>query len=133
MLKRGIQVLDSTNCIAGVPSLKPSYSGSVTRKLTAAPISATQRTSRACRSLPNASSTTPKKIGTQIARLSNPIFLVSLSEPNEVGHQDEHADDHRQRIVVQVTGLHPAQRAGHGSHHFPRAVDDQRSEEHTSE
>jgi hypothetical protein len=44
----------------------------------------------ACSSRPRASRTTPKAIGIQIARLSNPIFLLLLA-PDEIRHQHKHA------------------------------------------
>lgn len=68
----------STNCICAVPSWKPEYSGSVTRKLTSDPMSANQRTICAWLSRPNASRMTPITIGVQMARLNQPIFLVFL-------------------------------------------------------
>src|SRR6185312_1956162 len=122
MLKRDIQLRFSTNCMAEVPSLKRVYSGNVTRKLIAEPSKATQRTARACSSRPSANKTTPKKIGVQMARLNNPIFLVSLLEPDEIGHQHEHTDDHGQRIVVEVARLHPAHHTRGAAHQLPGAV-----------
>jgi len=58
------------------------YSGKVTRKLASAPMSATQRTMRACSSRPKASSNTPNAIGIQIARLNKPIS----SSPYRLSH-----------------------------------------------
>src|SRR6478735_7915681 len=113
MLKRAIQEAFSTNCISGVPSLNAPYSGSVTRKLTMAPISAIQRTARACSSRPSASSAVPNTIGVQMARLRTPTLFFSLSaEPDEPRHQHEDADDHRQRVVVDVARLQSAGDAG---------------------
>src|SRR6185312_9492568 len=77
---------------------------------------------RACSSRPSANKTTPKKIGVQMARLNNPIFLVSLLEPDEIGHQHEHTDDHGQRVVVEVARLHPAHHTRGAAHQLPGAV-----------
>ena len=93
--------------MAEVPSLKPLYSGKVTRKLRTAPISATQRTDFACSSRPNANNTTPNAIGVQIARLNKPILFFSLSaEPlidhwpgHEICHEYKNTQDHGQGIV----------------------------------
>src|SRR3954470_10726218 len=103
--------------MSAVPFLNPPYSGSVTRKLTTAPISASHRTERACSSRPSASSTTPNRIGVQMERLNTPTFFFSLSaEPNEPCHQDEQPDDHRQCVVVQVAGLQAPRDAGEPAH-----------------
>src|SRR5215207_8961560 len=78
-------------------------------------------------SRPMASSTAPKRIGTQMARLNIPIFafLRGLSvEPDEIRHEDEDAQQHREGIVVDIAGLHPAHDAGHAADGLPRAVDD---------
>ena len=58
--------------------MKPSYKGNVTKKLASAPTKATQRTVRAWSSRPKASSSTPKAIGIQIARLNKPIIFLPL-------------------------------------------------------
>jgi len=79
-LKRSIQGSVSRNCIAAVVVSKPTISGSVTRKLTSEPISAIQRTASALSSRPMASSRTPQAIGSQMARLSKPMFLFSVPE-----------------------------------------------------
>src|SRR3954463_1357484 len=124
MLKRAIQDAFSTNCISGVPSLKAPYSGKVTRKLTMAPISAIQRTARSCSSRPSASRATPNTIGVQMARLKAPTLFFSLSaEPDETRHQHEHADDHRERVVVDVARLQAAGDAGEPAHQVRAAVD----------
>ena len=65
MLKRGIQGLSSTNCIALVVASKWVQSGSVTRKPRIAPPSAIQRVS-GLRS-PAKSTSTPAMMGTQMA------------------------------------------------------------------
>src|SRR6478609_11106448 len=126
MLKRAIQEAFSTNCISGVPSLNALYRGSVTRKLTTAPISAIQRTARACSSRPSASSAVPNTIGVQMARLRTPTLffsLLSVVEPDEPRHQHEHADDHRERVVVDVARLQAAGDAGEPAHQVGAAVD----------
>src|SRR6476661_6057076 len=117
MLNRGIHAAFSTNCISAVPSLNAPYSGSVTRKLTTAPIRAIQRTARACSSRPSASSTVPNTIGVQMARLSTPTLFFSLSaEPDEPRHQHEDADDHCECVVVDVARLQAAGDAGEPAH-----------------
>src|SRR6478609_12205620 len=124
MLKRAIQEAFSTNCISGVPSLNALYRGSVTRKLTTAPISAIHRTARTCSSRPSASSTVPNTIGVQMARLSTPTLFFSLSaEPDEPRHQHEDADDHCECVVVDVAGLQPAGDAGEPADQVRAAVD----------
>ena len=55
---------------------KPVTSGIVTAKLTSAATSAAQRTASARSSRPKASSSTPARIGSQIARLSKGMFLL---------------------------------------------------------
>ena len=62
--------------MAAVSNLKPLYKGSVTKKLTIEPTSATQRTVPACSSRPKANKTMPNAIGVQMARLNNPILLL---------------------------------------------------------
>src|SRR4051812_5398714 len=119
MWKRSIHGPFSTNCIAAVPRSKRPYSGSVARKLTMEPISAIQRTARAWSSRPSASSTAPKAIGVQMAKLKSPICYCSpLLEPvadhrpaDEIRHQHDHAQQHGEGVVVDVAGLHPARRA----------------------
>src|SRR4051794_26991255 len=107
--------------MADVPASKREYRGSVTSKLVTAPISASHRTDRAWSSLPRASSKAPKAIGVQMARLSKPIFVFPVSwrsrrapssshpelfvQPDKPRHQHENADDHRERIVIDVAGL----------------------------
>ncbi len=58
-----------------------------------------------------------------MARLNKPIFLVPLLvEPHEVRHEPEHAQDHHQRIVVDVARLHPAHDAGDPADDLPGTV-----------
>src|SRR6218665_77595 len=123
-LKRSIQAVFSTNCIAAVPGWKPWYRGSVTSKPSTAPSRASQRTEWACSSRPMASSTTPKATGIQMARLNRPIFLLLLLvEPDEVRHQDEDTQDHHQRVVMDEARLQPAHHACDRAHQFPGPVD----------
>src|SRR5450830_881420 len=124
MLKRSIQLTFSTNCMAEVPISKPVYRGHVTSRPQTAPIKAIQRTTLACSSRPRASSTTPKTIGVQIARLNNPIFVfLLLVEPDEIRHEDKHTQDHHQRIVIDVAGLDPAHQASDPTDQLPGAID----------
>src|SRR5689334_15142006 len=133
MLKRAIQSVFSTNCIAEVAVSKWPYSGSVTRKLAMAPISAIQRTMRAWSSRPRASRRAPKAIGSQMARLKSPIFIVLvplLREPfadhrpaDEVRHEHDDAKQHGESVVVDVPRLHPAHDTGEAGHHVRAAVD----------
>src|SRR6478735_4996299 len=134
MLKREIQSVFSTNCIAEVAVSKPPYSGSVTRKLAMAPISAIQRTMRAWSSRPRASRMEPNTIGIQMARLKSPIFIVLvplLPEPfldhrpaDEIRHEHDHAQQHRESVVVDVTRLHPAHHAGEAARQVGAAIDE---------
>ena len=73
-LKRGIQLIFSTNCIAAVLVSKPVISGIVTRKLMIEPASAIQREVPGWSSRPMASRITPKRIGIQIARERYAMF-----------------------------------------------------------
>ena len=74
-MKRSIQSERSTNCITEVPLSKPEISGSVTAKLISAAVSAAQRTVPARVSRPNASNSTPNRIGSQIDKLRKPMFF----------------------------------------------------------
>src|SRR6059058_4534128 len=126
MLNPLIQGVFSTNCMAAVEVSNWPYSGSVTRKLTSAPISATQRTVRAWSSRPSASRMQPNTIGVQMASERSPTFIVVLPLPlqpvadhrpaDEVRHEHHDADQHRERVVVDVPGLHPADHAGKPAH-----------------
>src|SRR5512140_2034970 len=124
MLKRGIQGESSTNCIALVCVLKPAYSGRLAARPSTAPTSAIWRTSAAWRS-PNASTSRPNRIGIQMLRLSQGVgFIVCPLRPAEPQRQQhEHADDHRERIVIDVAGLEQAHQASDPADHARRAVD----------
>src|SRR5829696_2914803 len=102
MSKRGIHSTRSTNCIAEVATSNCAYSGTVTRKAAIAPIRAIQRAAPASRSRPTASTARPATIGTQIARERNGVTGSPHAPPVE---QHEHADDHRERVVVDVARL----------------------------
>ena len=65
--------------MAAVVLSKPVSKGTVTTKLAIDATSATQRATLACSSRPMASSSTPLKMGNQMARLNNPIFLFSVA------------------------------------------------------
>ena len=75
-LKRAIQACFSPNCSAAVATLKSVTSGIVTRKLASAARSENQRTASARSSRPKASSSTPARIGSQIAMLRRGMFLL---------------------------------------------------------
>src|SRR5689334_3614384 len=134
MSKRGIQSANSTNCIADVERSKCRYSGIVTRKPARAPISAIQRAKLASRSRPKPSTATPATIGTQIASdrygvmraspharpyRSNPFLRPRRSRPRSPHRppveQTEHADDHDERVVIDVARLDAPDFARHES------------------
>src|SRR4051794_4365566 len=129
-----IQGTFSTNCMAAVEVSNWPYSGSVTRKLTSAPIRATQRTVRAWSSRPSASRMAPNTIGVQMASERSPTFILvlpSLLQPvadhgpaDEVRHEHHHAQQHREGVVIDVAGLHPADHAGEPAHRARAAVDE---------
>src|SRR5690349_8877363 len=97
-------------------------------KLTIEPTSAIARTTPALRSLPIASSSAPKAIGSQIARLSRPIAVVcflflfasprrSAQQPAEIGpqapgHEAEDAEQHHQGVPVEAARLQLPEHAG---------------------
>src|SRR4051812_44583 len=132
MLKRSIQGLSSTNCMLLVPVSNPVISGTVTRNPAIAPTSATMRPSRGWRSPPAASTITPATMGTQTERLSqwvalSKMFLALRSAGIEDAVQpqredQEHADDHAERIVIDVPRLDPAHDAGDPADDARRAV-----------
>src|SRR5512135_2803307 len=124
MLKRGIQGVSSTNCIALVCVLKPVYSGRLAARPSKAPISAVWRTSAPWRS-PNASTSRPNRIGIQMLRLSQGVgFIVCPLWPAEPQRQQhEYADDHGERIVIDVAGLEQAHQPSDPADHARRAVD----------
>src|SRR5687767_6023564 len=115
MLKRPIHGANSTNCIPAV-GWKPVQSGMQTRKPTIEPASAVHRAGSGFWSRPRASTATPKAIGTQMASERYGSIVVVMGgrglelaqiEPEE-GEEGEHAEDHRERVVVDEAGLEPA-------------------------
>src|SRR6185369_573006 len=119
MWKRSIQGFNSTNCMALLALLNSLYSGMVARKPASAPISAITRASRALRSEPLASTTSPAITGIQIERLSQGALgvidefvvrcvrgrlsrRVSRRQHHERGQQHADPDDHGEGVVVDV-------------------------------
>ena len=95
---------------------KWSDSGSVTRKPASAPTSAIQRAARrASRSRPTASTARPATIGTQMdEREVRAIIRSRLAASTHNVSSANDADDHRERVVVDVAGLdlaHAARRS----------------------
>src|SRR4030042_1801823 len=105
MSKRGIHSLRSTNCMFGVALSKSSQSGSVTMKPASAPARAIQRAAAASRSRPTASTARPAAIGTQTA--SDRYGIMAFS-PRPPGQEREDAEDHGERVMVDVARLHVA-------------------------
>src|SRR5262245_48889425 len=96
--------------MAAVEPSKPVKSGTLATNVITQLPSASQRASTAWRS-PSNSITTPVAIGSQISRLSSPIpcgipFLSLSQQPPR--QQRGEADDHCERIVIQVSRLHVA-------------------------
>src|SRR5260221_13778982 len=102
-------------------------------KLANAAISATQRTVFLCSSRPIASRTAPATIGSQMARLSNPIFLFSepvleAAEGAQIGpqlpsHQSDDTEDHDEGVPIQVAGLDESNDRSNAAHDAGRTVD----------
>src|SRR5258706_10080322 len=122
-LKRGIHSWRSTNCMAGVARLKPVYRGIVTRKPSSAPASAILRCNGARSSPPQASTSRPARIGTQIARLSS-ISSASSRKHAVLDHGVDraHAEDHHEGVPVDQPALHQAHHAGEPAHQARGAV-----------
>jgi hypothetical protein len=82
MLKRAIHGAISTNCIADVVRSKCVHSGMQTARPNTEPTSAVQRAGAGLRSLPMASTATPKAIGSQIVsdKHGDPRDIVLLIE-----------------------------------------------------
>src|SRR3954470_198909 len=110
----------------------PIQSGMQAAKPRSEPTSAVQRAGIGLRSLPASSTAMPKTIGTQIASertypwnigcCSFPRRSELLQVEPEEREQREHAEDHRERIVVDVARLHAAGDAGEKADHPGRAV-----------
>src|SRR5690606_13641662 len=114
--------------MAAVPDSKLVYSGMLNRKASSAIASDRQRTAPSPAFDAN-STATPPRMGSQINRLSNGSSLnipspcsVSRSAEPQPGDQGDQADDHRQGIVIEVAGLHPAQHHGERAHGARGAV-----------
>src|SRR6188508_3834590 len=122
MSKRGIHSLRSTNCICDVPVSKCSQSGSVTARPAIAPARAIQRAAAASRSRPTASTARPATIGTQMDRDRYGIIAAS---PRPVREQCEYAEDHRERVVIDVAGLHVPPERSRPADEASRAIDEE--------
>src|SRR5258708_23856337 len=116
MLKRAIQGAFSTNCIAAT-GLKAVHSGMHTARPRIDAASAVQRAGAGLRSSPKTSTAIPKAIGTQMVserRYPWNIVVVFLGRrdlgPAEVDEEEaqerEHAEDHRERVRIDVARLH---------------------------
>src|SRR5579875_1171637 len=129
MLNRSIQFACSMNCSAALDVSKPVISGRVTIKPRTEPISATQRAGAGLRSEPTARTRTPKMIGSQIATLrigKECIGSLALfaAERYKQGQEPQHADNHGERVVIDVTGLKEADHTGEPGDEPRTAVDD---------
>src|SRR5512140_3950443 len=108
----------------------PLQSGRHTRKPRTEPARAVQRAGAGARSLPIARTAIPKAIGTQIVSVRRyPWNIVVFARPvlraevhPEEGEEREHAEDHRERVVVDEARLHAARAAGDPSDEPRRAV-----------
>src|SRR5688572_14682906 len=105
-------------------------SGRATTSPATAPARAVIRATAGLR-LPTSSTSPPARIGTQMTRVrignAVPIMLFprpASSRPHEYRQQQQHADDHRKRIVVDIAGLHAAQHCRSPSHDAGGAVDE---------
>src|SRR5258708_34681731 len=118
MLKRWIQGLSSTNCIALVFTSKCVHSGIVTARPAIAPTSASQRRRSGLWS-PAHSTSTPARIGIQLAKersiVPSPLFT---EEPER---QDDDADTHGEGVLAYKTRLEHADHASRPAHHAGRA------------
>src|SRR5256885_138929 len=126
MLKRSIHSAFSTNCIAAVLLSNCWISGSVTARPARAPTRASQRTALTWSSRPRASRRAPNAIGTQIERLNQCIFVLPLLlvEPHEIRHESENAQQHDQRVVIEIARLQLAHPLADAADELPRTVDD---------
>src|SRR5688500_574593 len=129
----GIQSFASRNCRPGLAWSNPVSSGTVSASATNAVTSASQRAACARRS-PSIRASTPPSIGSQINRLNRGAFATSsipckgwarASGPELSDHhqQRDQTDDHREGVVVQVTGLDAAHDARHEADQARAAVD----------
>src|SRR6185312_15650476 len=148
MSKRGTQSAYSANCIADVDASKCRYSGTVTTKPATAPIIAIQRAKPASRSRPKPSTAKPATIGTQIASdrygvvkgaptlAASPLRCPRRGSNSTLGaarrvespdvppvEQSEDADDHHERVVVDIAGLDAPEFARDEADELRRAID----------
>src|SRR5690242_14584471 len=135
MLNRSIQFACSTNCNAAVDESKPVISGMVTIKPRTEPISATQRAGAGLRSLPTARTRRPNTIGNQIATLRigkecMGSLALFAAERYKQGQQPQHADNHGERVVIDVTGLKKADDTGEPADEPRTAIDDAVDDDH---
>src|SRR5690606_34459541 len=128
MSNAGIHSRRSRNCKPGAAKSNPVSSRRLTRKITTAEPSATQRAAFG-RALPHAKVNRPPRMGSQIRRLRRGQFDTYLfpSAPvaDEHGQQQHQADDHHECVVVEEARLGTARHGGHQAHHAHRAVHDQ--------
>src|SRR5690606_21319049 len=104
---------------------KPVNSGRLRANTASATTSEVHRAACA-RVSPSASTAAPPRIGSQIRRLRRGYFCtVSGPMADQNGQQHDQADDHRERIVVEVSGLQAAHESGGESDQARGAVDEQ--------
>src|SRR5690242_6030795 len=117
MSKLGIQGWLSVNCMAAVDWSRPVSSGKV-RASAISDTSSAKTFACAERRSPNSSVSAPPAIGSQISRLSRGkaggigSSLSCSGAAGQHGQQGDEAEDHGEGVVVQVTGLQPAQQRG---------------------
>src|SRR5687767_7931240 len=124
MLKRSIHAFCSTNWNPASWTSKPVYRGMVTRNPASAPTSATQRCSGARWSPPSARTSTPARIGSQMAKVRSTLvrFFLVFQEPES---EDDHADQHAEGVLVDEAALEQAHHAREPPHQARAAVHDQ--------
>src|SRR3954463_7096422 len=115
MLSAGTQATFSSNWKPALVGSKCTQSSSDTRKVTSEVIIAALRQLRSTASLgplttrQNSAPTSGRKVTTE--RIGQ-LTIVLPHEQHEVGHECRHADQHHERIVVQVAALEATQHAG---------------------
>src|SRR5262249_23148714 len=114
----------SANWKSDVPISNIVHSGTVTRKPARAPKSAIQRAIPASRSRPTASTASPATIGTQMASERSGGIARGSSAPGPPCQQREKADDHGERIVIDVACLQMPQQRRAPADHTRGAVDE---------
>src|SRR5690242_2428417 len=105
----------SSNCSPACSRLKSVMIGKVATSPARLPIKASARTTSAERSRPAESRNRPKPMGIQIARLSHGNIAIASARGGrdvwprqERKQRDTDADQHRECVVVDVSGLKPA-------------------------